>query len=180
MKYLILFTILIILVVVFILYYNQNEWFCHENQCYRIQDKNVKKIKVLSKLEKDLQKIVSLSDSSLVKERFHNTRIQEVNSGETSVAFTINKGRSIHFCLDSVNNESKYQTLLFIAIHELAHVMSVSYNHTPEFHRNFKKLLILAAKHGIYTPQCFNKNPVTYCGTYIGTTPLQDTQFCPA
>ena len=46
---------------------------------------------------------------------------------------------------------------MFVAIHELAHVMTKSVGHTEEFWTNMKFLLKIAIKEGIYKKQNFNK-----------------------
>ena len=50
-------------------------------------------------------------------------------------------------------------TLAFVAIHELGHVMTESVGHTKEFWQNFKFLLKDAVKLGIYKPVDYKKNP---------------------
>ena len=63
---------------------------------------------------------------------------------------------------------------MFVALHELGHLMTKSIGHTEEFWKNFKFLLQEAIKIGIYTKDDFNKNPVEYCGTNITDTPLNE------
>ncbi len=61
---------------------------------------------------------------------------------------------------------------MFVAIHELAHLMTKSIGHKPEFWDNMKFLLEIGIELGVYTKQDFAKNPVKYCGTKITDTPL--------
>ena len=62
--------------------------------------------------------------------------------------------------------------MMFVAIHELAHIMTKSVGHTTEFWVNMKFLLKIGVEIGVYIKQDFNKNPVEYCGTKITDTPL--------
>ena len=64
-------------------------------------------------------------------------------------------------------------TLTFVALHELAHVMTKSVGHTEEFWDNFSYLLKNSIKIGIYKYQNFKKKPVKYCGIKITDTPYQ-------
>ena len=90
--------------------------------------------------------------------------------------YSENKGEKIVFCISSkkTNELENYNILMFVALHELGHLMSESIGHTEEFWRNFKFLLQEAVKIGIYIKDDFDKNPVEYCGTNITDTPLNE------
>ena len=62
--------------------------------------------------------------------------------------------------------------MMFVAIHELAHLMSKSVGHTTEFWNNMKFLLKVGIKLNVYKKQDFNSQPKEYCGTMITDTPL--------
>jgi hypothetical protein len=67
--------------------------------------------------------------------------IKEIGKMETDAAYVINK-RYMSFCLPD-NNEGLDQLNLmtYVAIHELAHIMSYETGHGPEFIKNFEFLL---------------------------------------
>lgn len=70
--------------------------------------------------------------------------------GEKS--YTINKKR-IHLCLTDENGKYYDQNMLvFVLLHELAHVRCTEIGHTDAFHRIFRGLLDTATIHGIYDP----------------------------
>ena len=73
--------------------------------------------------------------------------------------------------MEAANTFIDENTVTFVAIHELAHVMSVSNGHTPEFWKNMKYLLERGSEIGIYTPIDYAKNPVMFCGMEINSTP---------
>ena len=89
-------------------------------------------------------------------------------------AYNINKGEEIAICIRDKNNKllDDMNSCMFIIIHELAHIMTVTEQHTPEFWNNMKYLLEQAREIGIYTPQNYKNNPVIYCGQEINSTPL--------
>ena len=66
-------------------------------------------------------------------------------------------------------------TMKFVLIHELAHVMTKSIGHTDEFWGNMRYLLREAINMNLYKQQNFRKRPVTYCGTTITDSPLEMT-----
>lgn len=110
-------------------------------------------------------------------ERFHNTIIVESQPKSKFTSFSVNKGEKIVFCLRSRNSEEKLvnlNLLMFVALHELAHVITKSVGHTEEFWDNFKWILIQAVKIKVYKPHDFQKKPEEYCGTQITDSPLND------
>lgn len=94
------------------------------------------------------------------------------NSKYTS--YSVNKGEKIVFCLRSRNSKQKLvnkNLLMFVALHELAHVMTKSIGHTEEFWSNFRFLLKHAIEYKIYYKHNFRKKPEKYCGTTITDSP---------
>ena len=61
---------------------------------------------------------------------------------------------------------------MFVVIHELAHLGSVSYGHNGEFMETFKFLLNAAMKYGLYEKIDFYTQNTEYCGMQIKTTPV--------
>ena len=61
-----------------------------------------------------------------------------------------------------------------MAIHELAHIMSVTIGHNDEFWDNFKFLLDNAVNIKLYDPVDYKKNPENYCGLEITDNPYYD------
>lgn len=81
---------------------------------------------------------------------------------EGNKSYTINK-RKIYLCLRDENQEYyDYNMLIYVALHELSHVMCDEIGHTPKFHSIFREVLKKAAGMGIYDPE----KPIImdYCG----------------
>lgn len=78
--------------------------------------------------------------------------------------FTENK-KKIFICLRNKQGEYyDYNTLLYITIHELAHVLTSSYdNHGEQFTETFSKLLFRAKELKLYDPT--KEMKYDYCGT---------------
>jgi hypothetical protein len=81
---------------------------------------------------------------------------------EGDSAYTENK-ETITLCLvdPDTNVEYDFNTVMYVALHELAHMVSKSQGHGEEFRDNFAKLLRDAAIKGIYDPS--QSIPTTYC-----------------
>ena len=96
------------------------------------------------------------------------------DEGDESTSYSMNKGEKIYFCLRDKNNKSKLVNLnvvMFVAFHEMAHIMTLSTGHTEEFWNNFKFILKNAVKLGVYKYIDFASKPLNYCGVKITTSP---------
>ena len=110
-------------------------------------------------------------------QKFNPTKISETLPTSEYTAYSENKGEKLAFCLNKEKNGSKLidiNTLTFVAIHELAHIMTLSEGHKQEFWQNFKFLLEQAKASNIYDPVDYKKNPESYCGMDISDNPYYD------
>ena len=111
-------------------------------------------------------------------ENFNPTSIKETLPTSEYTAYSENKGEKIAFCLNKKkkNNENLIDanTLTFVAIHELSHIMTESIGHSEEFWNNFKFLLENAVELKLYTPVDYKKTPENYCGMDITDNPYYD------
>jgi len=109
---------------------------------------------------------------------FNPTTIKETLPTSEYTAYSENKGEKLAFCLNKKksNNENLIDsnTLTFVAIHELGHIMTESVGHTDEFWQNFKFLLKNAVELKLYTPIDYKKEPENYCGMDITDNPYYD------
>lgn len=102
-----------------------------------------------------------------IKKRYNPESLSEGTVEEDLTSYTVNKGEKIVFCLrDRKGTQRLYNDnlLTYVAIHELAHVASVSEGHNEEFHRNFNFLLETARKLGLFEHQL---QPTEYCGLHL-------------
>ena len=110
-------------------------------------------------------------------EKFNPKKISETLPTSKYTAYSENKGEKLAFCTTTTKEGSKLideNTLTFVAVHELGHVMTESVGHTKEFWQNFKFLLKNAVKIGIYEPIDYKKKPKNYCGMKITDNPYYD------
>jgi hypothetical protein len=138
------------------------------------------KQKLIQLVDKCKQKHKDHDGVLRLAERFNPDVISEGGKDKSYTTYTLNKGEKIVFCLrarDETDNLHDLNLLAFVAIHELAHIMTLSTGHTEEFQKNFTFLLKEAVEFGLYTPENFRSNPTTYCGIAVTDTPLPDTVF---
>jgi len=110
-------------------------------------------------------------------EGFNPKKISETLPTSELTAYSENKGEKIAFCLNTKKEGNRLidiNTLTFVALHELSHVMTESIGHKQEFWQNFKYLLQNAKEAGIYDPVDYKKNPKDYCGMKINDNPYYD------
>lgn len=130
---------------------------------------------LVSHLRKELPKEKEEDILRLVK-NWRPNNISESSPNNKYTSYSINKGEKIVFCLRSRDKDNKLvniNTMMFVAIHELAHLMTKEVGHTKTFWDNMRYLLKQAIKLDLYTKQDFNKNPENYCGTKITDSPLK-------
>jgi hypothetical protein len=110
-------------------------------------------------------------------EGFNPQKVSETLPTSELTAYSENKGEKIAFCLNTTKDGNKLidiNTLTFVALHELSHIMTKSIGHKQEFWENFKFVLENAKEANIYQPVDYKKNPKEYCGMTINDNPYYD------
>jgi len=90
-------------------------------------------------------------------------------------SYTLNK-KNMRLCVrarDSHNKIIDVNTILFVALHELAHIATVSIGHTDDFWENFRWILAHAIDYNLYDYVDYAKHKQRYCGIYITDTPFK-------
>ncbi len=104
-------------------------------------------------------------------------RFLESTPDAEHTSYSVNKGEQVHFCLrqrDGGESLVDENVMVFVAIHEMAHMITQSIGHDADFWNNFGWLLREAESRGLYRPQDFRSHPVMYCGVSITDSPKYD------
>lgn len=99
--------------------------------------------------------------------------LRETSPGETSAAYTINKGEQMRICVRDERSDNLFEDendTMFVILHELGHLMSKSFGHNLEFKRNFAYITKIAVEMGLYTYRNYSEKPTTYCNVDITHT----------
>jgi len=90
-------------------------------------------------------------------------------------SYTVNKGEEIALCLRSKETGKLHDLniILYVTIHELAHVACPEVDHTPLFKKIFIFLLGVAIDLKIYKKDNYHENPQEYCGLTINENLLK-------
>ena len=121
--------------------------------------------------EKDKEKG---EDILRLKKSFNSDYITENIPGSMYVAYSVNKGEELSICIREKDTEKfiDNNTIIFVAVHELAHIMTDELGHTELFWDNMKYILEKSSLVSIYKKIDYSKYPVMYCGMEIDSTPL--------
>ena len=154
-----------------------------DNEKYTVQIKDdskeaadlIAKIKqrIITLIE-HMEKTFGISDERVanLKNNFRPDRLKEGVSTPGYTSYSVNKGEQIVLCLRNKDSLVDINTMMFVVLHEMAHLASVSIGHTKEFWNNFRWILEESINIGIYIKQDFEKKPVEYCGMDITSSPL--------
>jgi predicted metal-dependent hydrolase len=107
-----------------------------------------------------------------LKKNFKPDNIKEGIDNPNYTSYSVNKGEQIVLCLRSHNKLMDLNTMMFVVLHELSHICTLSIGHTTEFWDNFKWILEESINIGIYKKQDFKLKNVDYCGMKITDSPL--------
>jgi len=193
-NYIIITINILILVFIFIIYRKNKYQYglipiisVVDKKKYLVRDEKDKKKAslILSNLNNDIQFFIN----KLIKDypndkpikrlynKFRPNRIHETPKTSQFTSYSVNKGKHLYVCIRNKKNNSfeDYNMLLYVITHELAHVMSESIGHTPEFWSNFKFLLKKSIEYKLYKYINYKENPTKYCGLSINNNVLNNS-----
>ena len=110
--------------------------------------------------------------------RANPERLLEATPEADHTSYSVNKGEKVHLCLRQREGSNEQlvddNVMMFVALHEMAHMITATIGHGPDFWNNFGFLLKEAEQNGIYKHTDFRSHPVSYCGVSITDSPRYD------
>jgi hypothetical protein len=158
-----------------------------DGKTYRVQNLPDKQDAAdrISKLRDNLETLINSykSDPSAMADprvkvmvsRFNPNNFTENDIESDTTSYSENKGEKIIVCIRHKTPPYAFvdeNTTMFVLLHEMAHLMTTTVGHTPEFWVNFKRILHDAVQCGIYTAVNYSRTPVKYCGMTITDSPI--------
>ena len=146
-----------------------------------------KAVGIMSQIRSDLEKLYNhykeepafASDPPVARflQRFTPDVFVENDMQSKDTSYSENKGQRVVVCLRDKTKPPQYpiidkNTIMFVVLHEMAHLMTETIGHTQEFWNNFKRILGDAVQIGIYHPVNYAQSPTPYCGMTISDTPI--------
>lgn len=188
-----MFILLIIIIIIIIIYflicrrkYHNNKLYCDKhNFCIKISSENIVEFELIkSNLYKFYLKLVDVlpskdSRTMRLRKNFQINNMFEVypNNKEGDTSYSINKGQEMGVCIRSGSdfyNIHDLNVIKFVFIHELAHVITISQQHSEEFWKNFKYLLHNCYANNLLKKIDYSIYPEEYCGMDISYSPFFD------
>ena len=189
MKETILIIIFLSIVITFLIIHRSEvsfqESFSGEQYLVRNLDDKDKAADTLSNMKSKLRKLVDYvidksedggDTSKFIKpyiknidNKFNYIIFRESTDNSRFTSYSINKGEEIVFCLRSKedNQVHNINELMYVAIHEIAHVGCPEIGHTPLFKKINKVLLEYAIECNVYYYKDYNSFPENYCGIVL-------------
>jgi predicted metal-dependent hydrolase len=101
-----------------------------------------------------------------------NTLIYETDPKSDLTSYSVNKGQELSFCLKSKKTGQfhKLNLLMYVAIHEMAHIGCPETGHGELFKKIFKFLTEEAIKINLYSYESYGTQPVEYCGMILSSS----------
>jgi hypothetical protein len=105
--------------------------------------------------------------------KFNPEAVSEGGMENGYTSYSVNKGERIVMCIRQTDGTFvDANVLVYVAVHELAHIMTLDVGHTKTFWANFRFLLREAIEIGIYQKVDFDNKPSDYCGIKISSSVL--------
>ncbi len=109
-----------------------------------------------------------------LNENFNESRtvIYETDPNSNLTSYSVNKGDELSFCLKSKKDGTIHDInlLMYVAIHEMAHIACPEIGHGELFKKIFRKFIEEAIKIGLYRKVEYSQNPVEYCGMILSSS----------
>ena len=134
---------------------------------YKLRNHLIKNIDTC--IDSELKQSIELLEKNLNVTR---TNIYENAPTSEYTSYSVNKGEEVVFCLKSRKNGELHtlNLLMYVAIHEMAHVGCCEIGHTVLFSKIFEYYTNESIKIGIYKYDDYDSNPVEYCGMVLSSS----------
>jgi hypothetical protein len=116
--------------------------------------------------------------SKILKEKYSPDILSEAANDKRYTTFTVDK-KEMHICLrtrDNKENMYDINLLMYVILHELAHLINYDKNGEPiighgrEFMEIFRMLVSESMLIGVYQYTNYAERPVEYCGMYLSSS----------
>jgi len=159
------------------------------NYYVRNDDNKDEAVKILSELRENLKKLINFIEENSandkeyyiykdninsIKNKIDEVIIKETPSNSSYTSYSVNKGEELYLCIRSkkTNKIHDINDLLYVAIHEIAHIGCPEIGHTDLFFKINLYLLKKAIEFNLYKYDDYNNKPREYCGINLNNTLL--------
>jgi predicted metal-dependent hydrolase len=106
-----------------------------------------------------------------LNDKINSVSIIENTSKNLYTSYSVNKGEELVICVRSRKTGELHNInlIMYVVLHEIAHIMCPEYGHGELFQKIFKYITKSATECGLYHPIDFKNNPTEYCGLTINS-----------
>jgi hypothetical protein len=133
---------------------------------------------MLASINEDLHRLIKhlaakFPEKQNIKRLFENYNPSNISEGSAQSGYTsysVNKGERIILCIRQKDAQDTFvdkNVVMYVAIHEIAHLATESIGHDKAFWDNFRFILQEAVSIGVYKKIDFAHKPTAYCGIKI-------------
>lgn len=124
--------------------------------------------------ENDKEYYIYKDNINSIKNKIDYVIIKETPSNSSYTSYSVNKGEELYLCIRSkkTNKIHDINDLLYVAIHEIAHIGCPEIGHTELFFKINLYLLKKAVEFNLYKYDNYNNKPREYCGINLNNTLL--------
>lgn len=110
----------------------------------------------------------------MIQKKLPKSIIKESSANSEYTSYSINKGDELVFCLRSkyTNKLHDINEIMYVAVHEIAHIGCPEIGHTLLFKKINKYLLEEAVVEKIYRYNNYRKDNMEYCGIILSSNIL--------
>ena len=181
-----LIALIVVYELIFGYFLNEKVKPCAECDDFNVHPLYKDKVKAAELIEREDEKVMRLihnlsqnpdgADEYVKKlSRYHNDNIYEISPKNllNKTSFLRDK-KTLILCLRDKDTGKLHDenTIFFVILHELSHMMNISWGHDEHFWRIFKFVLLRAVEMGLYEPVDYSIHPIMYCGLKIEFSPL--------
>lgn len=156
-----------------------------DNRIYLVRKKDdaFEAANILARLNEKVQRLITrlmekYPDDErvlLLDQRYNPEALSEGTNDTGYTSYSINKGEKIIMCLRSRDASATLEdenTLVYVLVHELAHLATTEIGHTKTFWKNFRFFIKESVALGIYEDTDYSSKPVNYCGIEINSSSM--------
>ena len=186
-----LFVILLFIIIIYF-YFNKTNVVrtmnVNNNKSYIVRNVSDKEtaVMMLSNMEDNLKLLITrlMNDHSVINntemyeyitvinDKIDSVEIQESTADSLHTSYSLNKGELLVFCIRSKKTLKIHDMneLMYVAIHEIAHIGCPEIGHTDLFFKINTYLINKAIQYGIYKYVDYSKFNKEYCGMTLSVT----------
>jgi len=157
------------------------------NYYVRSNNDKDKAVDILCELRQKIKKLINFIEENndeeykiykeninLIKNKIDDVKIKETPKTSNYTSYSVNKGEELFLCIRSkkTNEIHDINDLLYVAIHEIAHIGCPEIGHTNLFFKINLYLLKKAVEFNLYNYDNYNNNPKEYCGIDLNNSLL--------